>query len=52
MIFVQYRVEFRNKHTPLESNLDDKFKEMWQIEHPSYASLDDSLKSFDRGEEQ
>lgn len=51
-MFVQYRVEFENKYGPLEFDLDDKFEEMWWIEHPSDVSSNDSLESFDRGEEQ
>ena len=51
MMFVQYKFEFNNRLTPLKSDLDDKFKEMWRIEHPSYVSSDDSLGRLDEGEE-
>lgn len=27
--FVQYKVKFKNRHAPLEFDLDDNFKEMW-----------------------
>lgn len=51
-MFVQYRVESKNKYAPLEFDLDDKFEEMWWIEHPLDVSLDDSFESFDGEEEQ
>lgn len=34
------------------SDLDDRFEEMWRIEHPLYASSNDSLGSPDEGGEQ
>lgn len=33
LTFNQYKIEFENQFTPLESNMDDVFKEMWRIEH-------------------
>lgn len=50
--FMQYQVESRNCFTPLESDLDDKFEEMWRIEHLLDVSTDDSLRSNDEREEQ
>lgn len=31
--FNQYQIEFKNWNTPLESDLDDNFEDMWRIEH-------------------
>ena len=45
--FNQYQIEFRNQNTPLESDLDDKFEEMWRIEQPLNAFDDEDFGSND-----
>lgn len=53
--FNQCLIESRNQFTPLESNLDDVFNEMWRIEHPTYILDDGNFGSDDdnnEGEEQ
>jgi len=50
--FNQYRIESRNRNTPLEYDLDDVFKYMWRLEHPSNTPIEEYPKSNDEEEEQ
>lgn len=50
--FTQYRVESRNRNTPLESDLDDKFEELWEVEHPADASADEGSEGSEGKGEQ
>jgi len=50
--FSKYRIKSGNQNTPLESDLEDQFEEMWRIRHPLDIFDDEYSESDDEEEAQ